>query len=197
MATSTSSIGSTSKRMRATWSIVTWSIVTATEAATRCSLRFNLKLVMPSHHFLSHSPHPFFRFFFRISWISWTHLYPQNSQRAQQGQPPGSRKEMIAHYRGEATMARGRCGVGARTMSATAPSFRRRGNLGKTRTLTRMAVNKVMISGKWACSAFRRLQPSQPGLSRGSRSRSRFSPFFSTRQARRPRGRARSARCSR
>ena len=193
--------------MRATWSLVTWSIVAATEAATRCSLRFNLKLVMPSHLFLiltlpTHSS--FFIFFFprpgRISWImdlGPAHLYPQNSQRAQQGQPPGSRKEMIAHYRGEATMARGRCGVGARTMSATAPSFRRRGNLGKTRTLTRMAVNKVMISGKWACSAFRRLQPSQPGLSRGSRSRSRSSPFFSTRQARRPRGRARSARCSR
>ena len=182
-----------------TWSIVTWSIVTATEATTRCSLRFNLKLVMPSHHFLTHSPPPTHSsvFFSDLMDLGPAHLYPQNSQRAQQGQPPGSRKEMIAHYRGEATMARGRCGVGARTMSATAPSFRRRGNLGKTRTLTRMAVNKVMISGKWACSAFRRLQPSQPGLSRGSRSRSRFSPFFSTRQARRPRGRARSARCSR
>ena len=58
MATSTSSIGSTSKRMRATRNIP-WSIVTATEATTRCSLRFNLKLVMPSHLFLILTlPHP-------------------------------------------------------------------------------------------------------------------------------------------
>ena len=70
VATSTSSIGSTSNGMRATTrSLITamWSLVTATEATTRRSSLFDPKLVMHSHH------HP--------SSLSWSSILPAQHPR--------------------------------------------------------------------------------------------------------------------